>query len=117
MDEFVLSSDLDADFGVFTVRVTGDVDSCTAGFIAQAVANRPRHVPDCVIDLSGVTFLDSSGIKVLFEILRSLQEASVTLRLAGISERVRRVLQIAGVEGVLGLGPNNGSAQLLGAPR
>jgi anti-anti-sigma factor len=101
MDHFSVITDLDPNCGVFVVHVNGEIDIATAGVVAEAVANRPAYVPDCVIDLSEVTFLDSAGIRMLFECQRMLQQASTSLRLVGLSDGVRRILKIAGVEAAL----------------
>jgi anti-sigma B factor antagonist len=56
------------------------------------------NAPTVVVDLAGVTFLDSSGLGALVEIRRQAlaRKQSVTLR--SPNERVTRVLQLARVD-------------------
>ncbi|MDR3310503.1 MAG: STAS domain-containing protein [Oscillospiraceae bacterium] len=53
---------------------------------------------ECVIDMSGVTFMDSSGIAVVLKAHRRMSELSGKLRLVRVPERCRRILAAAGVE-------------------
>ena len=50
-----------------------------------------------VLDLSGVTFMDSSGIAVLLRALRQEQQLGGSLRVTNIPAQARRVLDAAGV--------------------
>ena len=50
-----------------------------------------------VLDLSGVTFMDSSGIAVLLRALRQMKQVGGSLRVSNIPAQARRVLDAAGV--------------------
>jgi anti-anti-sigma factor len=56
---------------------------------------------DVVVDLAGVTFVDSSGLKVLLEAhARAVADGrAVIVRRAG--PQVRRVIDLSGIDGVL----------------
>ncbi len=82
-----------------TIALSGEIDHHGArGMMAQmddAIAERlPTHL---VLDLSGVTFMDSSGIAVLLRVLRQVQQIGGTLRVTSIPTQARRVLDAAGV--------------------
>ena len=82
-----------------TIALSGEIDHHGAReMMAQlddAIAARlPAHL---VLDLSGVTFMDSSGIAVLLRALRQVQHIGGTLRVANIPTQARRVLDAAGV--------------------
>jgi len=51
--------------------------------------------PVVVIDVSGLSYLDMSGIATLLEALKAARERSVPLRLAGVSGQVRTLAEIA----------------------
>jgi len=55
------------------------------------------------IDLSGVTFIDSSGLAMLVRIRRAATDAGMDLRLAGTPPRVRQLLEITGLDEPFGL--------------
>ena len=82
-----------------TIALSGEIDHHGArAMMAQltdAIAERlPAHL---VLDLSGVTFMDSSGIAVLLRALRQMQHIGGTLRVTAIPTQARRVLDSAGV--------------------
>lgn len=78
----------------------GEIDAHTAPSLASAI---DAAGPDVALDLSGVEFVDSSGLRVLIDAHQRLAEAGGGLRLTALSEPVRRLLEISGVSGYLGV--------------
>ncbi|HXP34398.1 MAG TPA: STAS domain-containing protein [Chthoniobacterales bacterium] len=60
--------------------------------LASIIAKRPQHV---VVDLSGVTFIDSSGLAVLIHAMQDVNEYGGKLTLSGINENVRVIFEMA----------------------
>jgi anti-sigma B factor antagonist len=56
---------------------------------------RRQAAPVILIDLSGVSYLDMSGLATLLETLKAAREGSVKLRLAGMSGQARALAEIA----------------------
>jgi anti-anti-sigma factor len=54
-----------------------------------------------VVDLTGVTFLDSSGIRALLTVRRIADEHGAALTVTGAHGIVRRVLTLTGLLGLL----------------
>lgn len=79
--------------------VSGEIDAHTAPQVATAIAESPEG--RLLIDLAGVEFVDSSGLRVLIEAHQSRQEAGRSLVLANPSPVVTRLFDIAGVDGYL----------------
>lgn len=50
--------------------------------------------PVVVIDLSGVSYLDTSGLATLLEALNTARDRSVRLRLIGISGQPRKLAEL-----------------------
>lgn len=96
MDFSVSSSQ---DDGVTTLTVTGEFDLASqdnaAGEISRAV--HAGGVRTVIVDVSGVRFLDSSGISVLLKGRRDADRAGVGYRLTGATGMVREVLSVTGV--------------------
>jgi anti-anti-sigma factor len=95
-DGFTVSSHTDD--GVTVIVVTGDLDLATAPDLQaecdKAVAEKPSEIR---LDLSALTFIDSSGISVLVKTHHELAEAGAKLVLHQIDDRTRRVLDVAGL--------------------
>ena len=82
-----------------TIVLSGEIDHHGArtmmGQLEDAIASRlPSRL---ILDLSGVTFMDSSGIAVLLRALRQMEQIGGTLRVTAIPVQARRVLDAAGV--------------------
>ena len=60
--------------------------------LLRLVARRPGAL--VIIDVSKVSYLDSSGIATLLEVLKAAREGSVKLRLVGASGRVRMLVEL-----------------------
>lgn len=67
--------------------VSGDLDMATAPHLEKACADEDGQL---ALDMSGVRFIDSSGLRTLFEI----NKASSRLVLVGSSAVVKRLLSL-----------------------
>lgn len=98
------------DAGHDVLVVTGDVDLATAHeFVAAADAWTTSGAEGPIrLDLSGVTFLDSTGISALLDIRRLAESAGVGVVVVGQSAAVDRVLALAGITDLFVPGPTQG---------
>lgn len=89
---------LDHANGAVLLTVTGDLDLAAEELwgarIAEACALAPAHV---VLDLAGVTFIDSSGLRLLIVGKNITDDAGIALRLANIPRAVARVFDMTGL--------------------
>jgi anti-anti-sigma regulatory factor len=67
-------------------------------------------VAEIVVDMSTVSYTDTSGVATLLEVLKLAGECSATLRLAGLNGQCRMLLEIMEVEQVFG--PSGGEVDL-----
>ena len=63
-------------------------------------AVRRENAPTMILDLSGVPYLDSSGLGSLVSASTSCAKAGRRLALTGVNKRVRKVFEITKVEQV-----------------
>jgi anti-anti-sigma factor len=78
------------------VTVSGEVDTSSSGHVADAVASASGGRELVVVDLTDVTFVDSSTLNALVRSQRLLAERGITLRLiVPLGGIVRRVFEIA----------------------
>lgn len=84
---------------VVTIAVHGEVDLAVGGALTEAiVAVGPPAGSTVVVDLDGVTFLDSSGISALVRAHHRLAEDGAGVALVGGPDHVRKVLSITGAD-------------------
>ena len=75
--------------------VGGELDIRTAPDLRTAVMQGAVERPGVVeLDLSGVSFMDSSGLGTLVSIKRDVEEAQGSLRLTSVPNKVMRILQL-----------------------
>lgn len=86
------------------VSVSGEVDVATAPELDEKLATVAAS-PRVVVDLSGVTFLDSSGLGVLIKALRRVKETDGSLILVITESRILKVFTITGLDKVLTIVP------------
>ena len=90
----------DRDGDVYLVKAEGELDAGTEDVLAdelnRAVATDAKHI---LLDLSDVTFIDSTGLDLLVRTNRRV--AAGRLRLVPVEGQVRRVLELTGVAGYL----------------
>ena len=82
-----------------TIALSGEIDHHAAremmGQLSDAISERlPKRL---VLDLSGVTFMDSSGIAVVLRAKRRMEALSGTLVVVNIPRQASRVLETAGL--------------------
>jgi anti-sigma B factor antagonist len=89
--------------GAVRLTADGEVDSSSAPLLrAEIDAVLDTCPAELVIDLDGVTFLDSAGLSVLAGTHRRTAAAGVRLRVLASSRAVIRPMQITGLWGLLG---------------
>ncbi|MGY1503400.1 STAS domain-containing protein [Streptomyces sp. QTS52] len=86
--------------GVRVVTVQGEIDHDVKDVLSRALLSEAGAVPPqrIVVDLSGVTFMDSSGINVFVAGYQQASDAQGWLRIAGAQESILRVLTLVGVD-------------------
>ena len=91
--------------GAITAALSGEIDHhgarCMMEELEELIAQRiPREL---TLDLSGVTFMDSSGIAVLLRAHRHMCQLGGNLRVTAIPVQPRRVLDAAGMGRIITL--------------
>lgn len=93
-----LSFDIRDDEGVPVLAVTGEIDVYTAPSLReQLVALSQGSSTTIVVDLSDVSFVDSTGLGVLVSGLKRFREAGGDLPLVVTQPQILKVLEITGL--------------------
>jgi anti-anti-sigma factor len=79
------------------IALTGDVDLSTASIVEDEVRRAEESEDLIVLDLDHVSFMDSSGIRMIVGAHRRLRARDGTLRLANVPAQVRRLFELAGI--------------------
>jgi anti-sigma B factor antagonist len=99
----------DANGDLFIV-LRGEIDFTSSPAVMETIRAGAAEVPasDMRVDLSEVTFMDSSGISVLVQLLNLAQERGVHVRLEHVGPKVQDQLHMSGLSELFGLGEPSG---------
>jgi anti-sigma B factor antagonist len=86
--------------GKIVIALEGDIDLENAGEVRKALLANLKQKKDLLIDMSGVDYIDSSGIASLVEGLQVARKQKNELSLVSVSQRARRVLELARLDKV-----------------
>jgi anti-anti-sigma factor len=83
---------------VVVAGVTGEIDIANADTLEQAIAGQvDQQAHGLVLDLAGLRFMDSSGVHLLFHLLRMLSQRGQGLAIVmPRGTPPRRVLELSG---------------------
>ncbi len=98
---------LDPEKKIVLLEAVGEVDlhrsSAFQKALLEPLSRRPQRM---IVDLSGVSYMDSSGVASLVKLLSRVRRDNVDLRLAGLTPRVRSVFEITRLDTVFNLYPD-----------
>lgn len=85
---------------IMTVKLTGELDHHSAAPAREKVDTElVRQKPDgLVIDFSGITFMDSSGVGFVMGRYKKASQNNCRLTVTGLSERDKKMMKLSGIE-------------------
>ncbi len=86
--------------GKLTIALTGEIDHhCAKKYIQTISGKIEAYTPQiCILDFQEVSFMDSSGIAVVINALRSMAKIEGKLELSGLSDQPMRVFRASGID-------------------
>jgi anti-anti-sigma factor len=82
----------------YVVAPVGELDLGTVDEVSETLAARPDVCHRLVLDLSGLTFFDTSGMRLVVETLQDARRTGITLALVRGPEDVQRLFALAGID-------------------
>lgn len=93
-----------ADTGLLTVSITGELDQSTAPELRATLASSLENPTDPIlVDLSACEFIDSTGLSILVEAKRRLEEQQERFGVCCPADDVRRLFELTGIDQALDL--------------
>jgi anti-sigma B factor antagonist len=86
------------------ITMPGEIDAANAGQVCQALLSAARpEVPVLIIDMTGTTFCDSSGVHAVITAYRQAAQTGTQLRL--VATTVRRIFTVIGADQLMPIYP------------
>ena len=92
--------------GKVVVKLSGDVDLEHCPAVRGLLLDGVSHGKDLLVDLSEVSYLDSSGIASLVEALQIAVKNGTALKLFSASDQAMRVFELARLDKVFAIHPD-----------
>lgn len=89
------------DNGKVTLQIEGNIDTTTAGVTLENVKEAMAHADNFVIDLAGVEYISSAGLRVLLIALKTMTAKNGTLVVSHVCEEIMEILRITGLADIL----------------
>ena len=87
---------------IVRVRVSGEVDLSTARELERALMQEVNAAREVLLDLSAVSFIDSSGLHAIAIAARAAQSNGGALALdSRLPDQARRVVEITGLQSLI----------------
>lgn len=85
---------------MLTISLSGDIDHHRVkGLVRELEQEIDEVLPrQLMVDCSGITFMDSSGIAVLLRLWQRMEELGGTIHVTGLPDQPARVLRAAGIQ-------------------
>jgi len=94
---------------VLMVTLEGEIDMSSSGSVWEAIAQfiegKKPKAKACVVDLSQVSYMDSSGIATLVRTWQATKKNGGKMRLAALSAPVKDVFELAHVTEIFEIFP------------
>ena len=89
--------------GTLTAVISGELDHCLAAAVRDRIDERlQERIPaGLVLDISRITFMDSSGIGLIMGRSKLMKECGGRLEVLNPQPYIRRVMKLAGIERIV----------------
>jgi anti-sigma B factor antagonist len=85
----------------------GEIDLHVSPSVTASLNEMIDKKPEClVIDLSGVSYIDSAGLAALIQAMQKVEAYGGKFRLAGLQETVRSIFEISRLDQVFQIFPD-----------
>ena len=96
---------------ISVVRAHGDADLNTVPLLKTALAEASEAEDGIILDMRGVSYMDSSGFAALLDAGRILRSTGATLQLFGCSASISRMMQVTRLNAVFMLNETEDAAR------
>jgi anti-sigma B factor antagonist len=112
-DQLIVAVVAEATSGAWAiVAAHGEVDVATAPALREAINAASEPGARVILDLSGVSFMDSTGLTELIRAHKRLAAAGGELRTVVVGDRIRRLFEITKLDQIFATFPTVAAAQI-----
>lgn len=89
------------------ISISGEIDLSNAEQVEEEITSAiPNHCTSASVDLTDVTYIDSVGMRLFFNLVAQLRTAQIELKMiAPLNSPARRIVDISGLNAVVTVDP------------
>ena len=89
----------------YIIQIDGDVDASSSIYVDQQIRDAIDKgiVDHILIDCNDLNYISSAGLGVFMSYISELNEKSIKMTLYGLSEKVKHVFQILGLDNLMSI--------------
>lgn len=84
------------------LKMEGRLDTLTASYLQKAIEELPNSVTMLVLDMKGVDYVSSAGLRVLLNAQKKMNKVG-SMKLRGVCKEVMEVFEITGFLDILSI--------------
>jgi len=90
-----------------SISIAGEIDLSNAEQVEEEITSAiPNHCTSASVDLTDVTYVDSVGMRIFFNLVAQLRTAQIELKvIAPPTSPARRIVDISGLNAVVTVEP------------
>ena len=96
-----MTINVERDIEFVTLEITGRLDTTTAPNLESVIRDISEDTKELVLDMSGVEYISSAGIRVLLGAYKKISSAQGKVRILNAGDMVREVFAMTGLEQML----------------
>lgn len=98
-----------AENGSMHISLSGEIDLANAAVVEDEIRSAVSSQPSAVsVDLTDLSYIDSSGIRILYGLASRLQALRIVLELiVPLESPTRRLIELSGFESIAALRPGH----------
>ena len=106
-----IKNSLDND--IYTIQVIGEVDASSSIYLDESISEATNSYSKIMVNCEQLDYISSAGLGVFMSYINDMDEKGITLVIYGLSDKVRHVFQILGLDQLLKITDNEGEAKQL----
>ena len=92
-----MTINVERDFELVTLEITGRLDTTTAPNLESVVNELSEDTKELIFDMSGVEYISSAGIRVLLGAYKKMNTNYGIMRIEKANDMVREVFEMTGL--------------------
>ena len=92
-----MTINVERDFEIVTLAITGRLDTTTAPNLESVVNELSEDTKELIFDMSGVEYISSAGIRVLLGAYKKMDLNQGKIRIEKANDIVREVFEMTGL--------------------